>query len=193
MEWSHSDAIGTSEPACAYCKGMGVRPLRRRAGTVCNCTLRGVFRACLNRFRSCWEQSGTMTHATLDKMNSSRSGFRTWGRRNEEYMADFYLIAKRELDDQHFLIFKFHFLLGADWRLCCRRLSMDRGNFFHSVYRIQQKLGRAFREIKPYGIFPIDEYFGGKITSGRVKACEVVAIRGPKARLDVPLRVREAA
>ncbi len=41
---------------------------------------------------------------------------------------------------------------------------MDRGNFFHSVYRgIQQQLGLAFRETKPYALFPLDEYFGGTI------------------------------
>ena len=26
---------------------------------------------------------------------------------------------------------------------------MDRGNFFHSVYRIEQKLGKVFRELHP--------------------------------------------
>jgi hypothetical protein len=40
---------------------------------------------------------------------------------------------------------------------------MDRGIFFHMIYRIQQKLGRAFREIEPYSLFPLDEYFGGSI------------------------------
>lgn len=38
---------------------------------------------------------------------------------------------------------------------------MDRGNFFHEVYRIQQKLGRIYRELEPYSLFPLDEYFGG--------------------------------
>lgn len=78
-------------------------------------------------------------------------------------MADFYLLAKRNLDESDFRIFKFHFLLGADWRLCCRRLEMDRGNFFHAVYRIQQQLGLVFRETKPFALFPLDEYFGGVI------------------------------
>jgi len=38
---------------------------------------------------------------------------------------------------------------------------MERGNFFHEFYRIQQKLGRIFRELAPYSLFPLDEYFGG--------------------------------
>ena len=39
---------------------------------------------------------------------------------------------------------------------------MDRGNFFHAVYRIEQKLGKVFRELKPYALFPLDEYFHGR-------------------------------
>jgi hypothetical protein len=74
-------------------------------------------------------------------------------------MADFILVSKRTLDELEYKIFRFHFLLGADWKLCCRRLSVDRGDFFHHVYRIQQKLGRTFRELQPYALFPLDEYF----------------------------------
>jgi len=77
-------------------------------------------------------------------------------------MADFVLVSRRVLgDDTHaHRVFKYHFLLGADWKLCCRKLNVDRGEFFHDVYRIQQKLGRAFRELEPHALFPLDEYFG---------------------------------
>jgi hypothetical protein len=78
-------------------------------------------------------------------------------------MADFYLVSRRELDTVEFRVFRYHFLLGANWRLCCRQLGMDRGNFFHTVYRIEQKLGRVFAELEPYGLYPVDEYFGGPI------------------------------
>jgi hypothetical protein len=86
----------------------------------------------------------------------------TWGRKDEEFCADFYLLSKRTLNPMEFKIFKFHFLLGADWNLCSRRLNIDRGNFFHMVYRIQEKLGKAFRETQPYSLFPLDEYFQGR-------------------------------
>lgn len=82
-----------------------------------------------------------------------------YDRKFEEYAADFILIARRTLDDAEYRLFKFHYLLGADWKLCCARLRMDRGSFFHAVYRVQQKLGRAFRETQPYGIFPVYQYF----------------------------------
>jgi hypothetical protein len=85
----------------------------------------------------------------------------TWGRKDEEYIADFYLISRRTLDEFEHRLFRCHFLLGADWKLCARTLGIDRGNFFHAVYRIEQKLGRVFREVEPYALFPVDEYFHG--------------------------------
>ena len=85
----------------------------------------------------------------------------SWGRKDEEYIADFFLVSRRTLSDSEFRLFRFHFMLGADWKLCTRKLGMDRGNFFHSIYRIEQKLGRVFRELEPYSLFPLDEYFHG--------------------------------
>jgi hypothetical protein len=82
-----------------------------------------------------------------------------FGLKDEEYTADFCLVSRRVLSTEDYRIFKFHFLLGADWKLCCRRLGMDRGSFYHAVYRIQEKLGRKYRELRPYSLFPLDEYF----------------------------------
>jgi hypothetical protein len=42
-------------------------------------------------------------------------------------------------------------------------MKIDRGTFFHAVYRIQQKLGRVFRDLEPYSLYPLDEYFGGTV------------------------------
>jgi hypothetical protein len=92
-------------------------------------------------------------------MCNGREGRRTYSRKKEEYMADFCLVGRRVLTDEEHRIFRFHFLLGADWKLCCRQLNMDRGNFFHTVYRIEEKLGRTFAELRPFPLFPLDEYF----------------------------------
>ena len=37
---------------------------------------------------------------------------------------------------------------------------MEKGDFFHRVYRIEQHLGRTFRHLKPYALYPLYEYFG---------------------------------
>ena len=106
-------------------------------------------------------------------------------------MADFYLVTRRSLDDFQFRIFRFHFLLGADWRLCTRRLKLDRGEFFHEVYRIEQHLGRVFRELAPYALYPLDEYFGGAVQAYREPGRKLVEMRfGPRGgrALRAPLR-----
>ena len=101
-----------------------------------------------------------ISRVTLDPVpGKDRRG--SWGRKSEEFAADFCLVSKRTLDEQEYALFRYHFLLGADWKLCCRKLKTDRGNFFHSVYRIEQKLGRVFRELEPYSLYPISEYLHG--------------------------------
>jgi hypothetical protein len=72
-------------------------------------------------------------------------------------------VAKRTLDEDEHRTFRFFFLLGADWKLCCQRLNIDRGNFFHQVYRVEEKLGRAFAETEPYALFPLADYFAGTV------------------------------
>ncbi len=200
MQWNRSEAIGTSQMTCVHCQGVGLRQFsRKRKGSPkpCNCSLRGIFRACLLKFRECAEKPKHMSRATLGD-SSGTEGYRIWGRKNEEYMADFYLLSKRTLDEADFRIFKFHFLLGADWKLCCRRLNMERGNFFHAVYRIQQQLGRAFRETQPFALFPTDEYFGGAVRKALPAVSSpsnVLQMPKPSSRktLRPPLRERKAA
>src|SRR5437879_11921999 len=71
----------------------------------------------------------------------------TWVRKDEDYVADFCLVSRRTLGDFEYKVFRYHFLLGADWRLCCRQMKIDRGIFFHAVYRVEQNLGRIFRDL----------------------------------------------
>ncbi len=84
-----------------------------------------------------------------------------WGFKDEEYMADFILVSQRTLAAEDYVIFKYHFLLGADFKLCCRKFDIDRVAFFYAVCRIEYTLGRVFRELEPYGLFPVDEYYDG--------------------------------
>jgi len=126
----------------------------------CNCVFRAVFRACYNRFRECVAKGTQISPVTLEFCQGRDRG-RVYSRKREEYMADFCLVSQRFLDDDEYRVFRFHFLLGADWKLCCRQMKMDRGEFFHNIYRIEQKLGRAFAELKPFPLYPLDEYFGG--------------------------------
>ena len=102
-----------------------------------------------------------MSRVTLGAVSGRKNVAASWGRKNEEYIADFCLISKRALNAFEHRIFRYHYLLGADWKLCCRRLHIDRGNFFHAVYRVEKKLGAAYAETRPYSLYPIDEYLNG--------------------------------
>ena len=164
MQWNRSNAIGLSKTSCLQCHGLGVRIVHKTREAPCNCVYRAVFRACYNRFREYVAEGVGASTVSLDFCRG-KDGRRSYSRKREEYMADFCLVSRRFLDEFEYRVFRFHFLLGADWRLCCRRLGIDRGNFFHAVYRVEQMLGRVFRELEPYGLFPLDEYFHGAVRS----------------------------
>lgn len=143
-----SDFIALSQVDCTVCSGSGVTS----HGQTCRCVDRAVFRACLRRFSQC------------------SAGVRSCSRVSLEYMADFCMVARRSLDNSDYALFRFHFLLGADWRLCSRQLGMDRGNFYHAVYRIEERLGRVFRTLKPYPLYPLADYFRGTVRGAKATA-----------------------
>jgi hypothetical protein len=161
MEWNRSDTLALATYHCTRCHGAGLLTGRKRKDAPCNCVLRNIFRACYARFRECAIRDKFIPHVQLSRAGSSSTRRFQFGRKDEEYMADFCLVSQRYLSTDEYRVFRCHFLLGADWRLCCRRLKIDKGLFFHTVYRIEQRLGRIFRELRPYGLYPVDEYFGG--------------------------------
>jgi hypothetical protein len=162
MKWNRSNVLGLAKASCCTCHGYGLRVIHKNREVACHCVYRAIFRACYNRFRDCAANSAQTSTVSLE-FCPGKEGRRTYSRKKEEYIADFCLISKRELTEADYRVFRFHFLLGADWRLCCRQLGMDRGNFFHAVYRIEQTLGCIFAELEPYALYPVDEYFGGAI------------------------------
>ncbi len=179
MEWTRSETLALAAPGCNICLGLGLRIGRSRSINPCNCVLRAIFRACLEHFRDCMCREKFVSKVTLDPLpGKDRRG--AWGRKDEEFAADFCLVSKRTLTESEYRVFRYHFLLSADWKLCCLKLQLDRGTFFHAVYRIEQKLGRIFRELEPYSLFPITDYFHGPL-------------RGVTSSLDgpgIPIRPR---
>ena len=180
MDWTRSETLVLAMHNCAQCHGSGLRLGKKGAFTPCNCVLRAIFRICYDRFVGCIEQERYVSRVSLEA-HQGRSRPSTWGRKDEEYIADFCLVSRRTLTEFEHNLFRYHFLLGADWKLCARKLGIDRGTFFHAVYRIEQKLGRVFRELQPYALFPLDEYFHGPSRIGPGRAS---TLRGN----DVPVR-----
>ena len=193
MEWNRSETLALAMHNCAHCHGAGLRVARKGALGPCNCVLRSIFRICWDRFVRCVTQERHLSRVSLEP-HAGRSRPATWGRKDEEYIADFEIIARRTLDDFEYRLFRYHFLLGANWKLCARKLELDRGNFFHSVYRIEQKLGRAFRETEPYALFPLDEYFHAPSRVGPPrKPVRMESMSSRPARLEFPNPVQKTA
>ncbi len=163
------------------CRGLGLRNGRQENTQPCNCALRAIFRACYARFYDIAADEKYISRINVEP-SAGREGIGGWGRKEEEFAADFCLVSRRALNDFEYRIFKYHFLLGGDWRICCQRLQTNRGNFFHAIYRIQQKLGRVFRELQPYPLYPVSDYFNGPsraVAATAVQIYKVIPIRPP--------------
>ena len=103
-------------------------------------------------------------------------------------MADFWLVSHRHLEDSEKPVFRYHFLLGADWKLCCRHLKIDRGTYFHHIYNIESRLGRIFAELAPYPLYPVAEYFSG-MDRYEVQRAAVASEERPRPRRTSSLRL----
>ena len=170
MDWNRSETLALAGYHCARCHGAGILSGRGGKEIPCNCVLRNIFRACYARFRECVEKDKQIPQVQLERGPGGGGRRYFWSRKEEEYIADFSLVSKRSLTAPEHQVFKYHFLMGGDWKLCCRRLKIDKGTFFHMVYRIEQHLGKVFRELQPYALFPLDEYFNGGTGRTRAKA-----------------------
>lgn len=76
-----------------------------------------------------------------------------------DYICDFTLIGRRTAEGLDARLFELHFIEGHEWPYCSMRLGINRGNFFHRVYRVKEILGRAYAETEPYPLYPLDRYF----------------------------------
>ena len=202
MIWTRSETLALASQKCSTCYGFGLKEGRSGTQTPCNCVFRTIFRACYARFKQCAAKEKYISRISLEA-NPGRHRKGVWGFKNEEYIADFCLVARRTLagNEMAYRLFRYHFLLGSDWKGCLPAMKrhgflMDRGEFFHEVYRIEQKLGRAFREIEPHALFPLDEYFGRRITNDPVHPIFMIeseAVVAPKNLLRFPIAHAAAA
>ena len=153
--WTPGACMAAAAPRCNVCVGLGTRK-GRQGFAVCACVYRAVFRCCYERYRDYETREKYMSRVTLEYR--AKGGHFIWGRKQEEYCADFELVARRALSEFEYAVFRLHFLLGGDWRVCTRKLGLDRGNFFHAVYRVEAKLGAAYAELQPYALYPPNDY-----------------------------------
>lgn len=200
MQWTRAEAIGLARPECHVCEGMGLMPrktlnLRLFRGEIsvlgprnippapCYCVLRRIFRICLNRFLHETQKEKYISKPRLTQRTGVDAS-QTWERPDQDYIADFFLVSRRTLTAGEWAIFSAHFLLGGTCTICCRQLGLDRGAFFHVIYRIEHKLGSVFRDLEPYSLYPLSKYFS---TRGKHKAKAFPARNEPEIEPRAPL------
>src|SRR5262245_9457145 len=87
MEWTRSETLALAMHNCTQCHGSGLRIGRKGAVGPCNCVLRAIFRICYDRFIRCVTQERHLSRVSLEpQAGRVRTG--TWGRKDEEYIAD---------------------------------------------------------------------------------------------------------
>ena len=161
LDWAREYNMLASH-SCATCQGSGLS-LSRDTASLCACVCRRIFGAMIDRYQQ-YHAEANHTECSMPKaaQNSkyTSDGSRTWCRPREEYCADVWLLAKRILDAEHFKVFALHFIECREWRECSRRMHVDKGRFFHCVYRVMVQVGRAAVELRPYPLYPVDAYLG---------------------------------
>jgi hypothetical protein len=145
-------ALSLGQIYCAACHGTGQTQGRANLQVLCQCVKRQVFRIVFKCYLRLDGQPATPQYEL------TKNGM-IYGLPGIEFRADFESTALRVLTEEEHRIYRYHFLLEADWRLCCRKLRMDRGTFFHAVYRIQQKMGAELLAMQPASMFPTSNYF----------------------------------
>jgi hypothetical protein len=158
LEDARSNYLALALNTCPKCCGSGVK-LGLRIEP-CGCVSRNLYNQLLSRDLLIGNQQMTVSSCVPTVVSRGSDSRFCWSRKNEEFSADFYLLAKRTLDPKDFSIFRLHCLAGCNWKHCVEVLNMNRGDFFHAVYRIQETVGEAAVELRPHAIYPLSEYFG---------------------------------
>lgn len=189
VEWNRSQTIALASMKCT-CQGLGLQR-QGSAHVPCSCVTRAIFKACFNRFKSCVTKDKGASTVKLERlgMGTGRSSHMTFGRKTEEYIADFTLTCKRVLTEAEWTVFNLHYLLGAGWNLIQRHFTaLSREAFVTMTNAMEDTLGRAFRETAPFALYPLDEYFSATTRGAAIVPSTPLDTRTRLQRLRPPMR-----
>ena len=130
---------------CPDCNGWG----ETVRGTICRFVNQEIFRRCLEY----WQRCAVSSLVDLRRL---------------EWRADFELLARRHLNHTHHRLFRWHYLLGADARLCAGRLGMSSVEFSLAAARVGDILGHLCANERPYAVYPIGSYRHHKMSPATI-------------------------
>jgi hypothetical protein len=148
-----------ADAECRRCLGWGLRFMPRSGHPVCDCVWRTIFCRALSSY---WRLD-----TSLHPIRKVTKRGVSYSFPSQEYRADFELICLKLFtkNSMRWHVVRLHFLSQVQWKPCVAALEstlkrrVSRGEFFHEVYLIEAKCGRALLQVRPYPLYPIDEYF----------------------------------
>ncbi len=164
---------------CTRCCGIG-RYLGRNEWRRCPCVYRKVF---------------DLVMAQVHRRLGYADYFRKQSFRQSEWLADVQLLAMRALagNELNQTIYRLGCVEDRDFRVVCAKLGLSRGNYFHAVYRVKVSVGRAWLETKPYGVFPLDQYFSLDLADAQHKRSKHRRFDAPFVPMQQPAAMVRAA
>jgi len=137
MEWTRSETLALAVPTARIALGRAYASLKKR-------------RTARMQLRVARDLPGVLTPGFAMRnqrevpeqgvrwIAPSRGGARrVWGRKDENTSPISRSFSRRSLTPEEYKLFSFH-SCSAPIGVCAARLNIDRGNFFHSVYRIER-------------------------------------------------------
>ncbi len=133
---------------CPQCEGSGVRcTLKRLKSHICPCVYRSIARRCAVRWQIIQMAPETKPRQLRCRYDMPRA----------EWAADFWMTTRAAVDGTHWLIWRNIRLYNERVDVVQRELRMDRGTFFHALYRAEQVIGHA---LLWRGLWPAGRYHG---------------------------------
>lgn len=149
---------------CTNCHGLGARHAFRSGSgaVVCNCVFRKVFKIVMRKFQEI-AADGIGRVYTTRRPNGPFCEMLS-----HDFRAEVVQTAKKFLNKTEYITFHCSSDLKLPWKDCIPMINnmhrdigekppmFDRGKYFHTVYRIQARLGNAWMS---HGMFPLGKYF----------------------------------
>jgi len=169
-------AFANAREKCVYCGGSG-KVKRHFVMRVCSCAYRGIAVKAMNRYRVL-RMSGPWGRCRIER---TQTGGLMRGFVEVEFLAEIDLAARRVLNGPELKVYELYEAQNADWRYCSARVGLNRGNFFHLVYVVEQKLGKA---LYLSGIFPAGRYVGEEVEVSQIAKPKKTNYSSPMFRLN---------
>lgn len=190
---THVHPMSVASVGCAFCRGLGFRKSLTLNAIVCPCAYREIFRICLRRFRheeTNW-RPGVCYETGKGAINCTRP--------SSEFIADFLSLSRKRLPDQCSRdLFERHFIRREYYKRVLSTLQLaypelSEGHYWHKVYSIEEMVGQRLACVRPYRLYPLDDYFGvNRInlgeSAGLYKTTKINIMLWNPERLDLPDR-----